>query len=340
MSKIIINKSNYFHNLSVISKHVNGKEKIAVVLKDNAYGHGLLEMASLAYEFGITKAVVQTIEDAIKIEPYFKEILILADVSVHTYSHTFHITINEMNDISKLNQNTNVHLKIDTGMHRNGIKQNELKEAIYRIKQEGLNLKGVYTHYRSADELSCEYFCQKMDFENIKAEVKNICEELLLEIPNFHSANSSATFRDKKINEDMVRVGIASYGYIETNNVYQIPNLKPVLSFYAKRLSSRKLFINEKLGYGGKYKAKKEMDISSYDVGYGDGFLRINENQNYTTPEGFSILGRISMDNMSLDSTDHEICLFDDVRALAKIHGTITYEILTSLKANIKKEIL
>jgi len=340
MSKIIINKSNYFHNLSVISKHVNGKENVTVVLKDNAYGHGLVEIASLACEFGITKAAVQTIEDGMKIESYFKEILILADVSAHTYSHTFHITINELNDISKLSKNTNVHLKIDTGMHRNGISQNELKEAIYRIRAQELNLKGVYTHYRSADELSCEYFCQKMEFKNIKAEVKNICEELLLPIPNFHSANSSGVFRDKNFKEDMVRVGIASYGYLETNNVYQIPNLKPVLSLYAKRISSRKLFINEKLGYGGKFKAKKEMNISTYDVGYGDGFLRVNENQNYTTPEGFSILGRVSMDNMSLDSIDDEVCLFDDVRALAKIHGTITYEILTSLKENIKKEIL
>ncbi len=340
MSKIIINKSNYFHNLSVISKHVNGKDKVTVVLKDNAYGHGLLEISALAQEFGITKAAVQTIEDAIKIESYFKEILILADVSAHTYSHTFHITINELNDISKLSKNTKVHLKIDTGMHRNGIRSNELREAIHSICKQGLILKGVYTHYRSADELSCEYFCQKMDFKNIKAEVKNICEELLLPIPNFHSANSSGIFRDKNFSEDMVRAGIASYGYLETNNVYQIPNLKPVLSLYAKRLSSRKLFINEKLGYGGTFKAKKEMHVSTYDVGYGDGFLRINENQNYVTPEGYSILGRVSMDNMSLDSIDDEVCLFDDVRALAKIHGTITYEILTSLKANIKKEIL
>jgi len=340
MAKIIINKSNYFHNLSVISKHVNGKEKVTVVLKDNAYGHGLIEIASLAQEFGITKAAVQTIEDAIKIESYFKEILILADVSVHTYSHTFHITINELSDIEKLPQNTNIHLKVDTGMHRNGINTNELKEAIYRIYKQGLKLKGVYTHHRSADELSCEYFCQNMEFKNIKAEVKKTCEELLLTIPNFHSANSSAIFRNNNMDDDIVRAGIASYGYLETNNVYQIPNLKPVLSLYAKRLSTRKLFINEKLGYGGTFKSKKEMEISTYDIGYGDGFLRINEHQNYTTPEGFSILGRVSMDNMSLDSSQDEICLFNDVRVLAKIHGTITYEILTSLKENIKKEIL
>ncbi|NQY93620.1 MAG: alanine racemase, partial [Campylobacteraceae bacterium] len=267
-------------------------------------------------------------------------ILILADVSTHTYSHTFHITINEFDDIKRLPKNTNVHLKIDTGMHRNGISKNDLKDAIHGIYSQGLNLKGVYTHHRSADELSCEYFCQKMDFKNIKAEVKKTCEELLLPIPSFHSANSSALFREKNFNEDMARVGIASYGYLETDNTYEIPNLKPVMSLHGKRVASRKLFINEKLGYGGKFKAKKEMNISTYDIGYGDGFLRINENQTYTTPDGFNILGRVSMDSMSIESTKEEICIFDDVRGLAKIHGTITYEILTSLKANIKKEIL
>lgn len=339
MAKIIINKSHYFHNLSVISKQAKGKEKVAVVLKDNAYGHGLLEIATLANEFGITRAVVQTLDEALEIEKLFREILILADTNIHTYSHTFHITINEINDIFTLPKNTNVHLKIDTGMHRNGISKNDLKVAIHGIVKQRLNLTGVYTHYRSADELSCEYFCQKTDFKKVKAEVKKTCEELLLPIPNFHSTNSSGLFRDFNFNEDITRVGIASYGYCETDEIYEIPHLKPVLSLYANRLSSRKLFFNERLGYGGTFKAKKEMEVSTYDIGYGDGFLRINEHQSYTTPDGFKILGRVSMDNLSVESTNEEICLFKDVRELAKVHGTITYEILTSLKSYIKKEI-
>ena len=224
-------------------------------------------------------------------------------------------------------------------MHRNGISKNELKAAIDGICKQGLNLTGVYTHYRSADALSCEYFCQKMDFKKIKAEVKNTCEELLLPIPSFHSANSSGLFRDFNFEDDFARVGIASYGYLETDEIYEIPNLKPVLSLYANRISSKKLFFNEKIGYGGTYKAKKDMDVSTYDIGYGDGFLRINENQKYITPEGYTVLGRVSMDNMSLDTTQDEICLFNEVKTLAKIHGTITYEILTSLKPNIQREI-
>jgi alanine racemase len=65
LAKILISKENLFHNLDLISKHAGSKEKVAIVLKDNAYGHGLLEIATLANEFGIRKAVVRTLEEAI-----------------------------------------------------------------------------------------------------------------------------------------------------------------------------------------------------------------------------------------------------------------------------------
>ena len=68
--------------------------------------------------------------------------------------------------------------------------------------------------------------------------------------------------------------------------------------------------------------------------------LRINEKKSYTTPKGYKILGRVSMDNLSLNSDDKEVCIFDDVNELAKIHDTITYEITTTLNPNIKKEIV
>ena len=94
MPKILLNKENLFYNLETISQKTGSKEKVAVVLKDNAYGHGLVEIAKLANEFGIKRAVVKTLDDALKIEKFFDFILILAEKSFHTYSHTFHITFN------------------------------------------------------------------------------------------------------------------------------------------------------------------------------------------------------------------------------------------------------
>ena len=340
MSKILINKKNYFHNLDIICKQAGSKEKIAVVLKDNAYGHGLLEIASLAQEYGIKKAVVKNLKEALEIKENFEEILILADKDIHTYSHTFHIVINSCDEIYKLPKNTNVHLKVDTGMHRNGIPKNKLKECILGLCKQNLNLTGIMTHHRSADKLSCEYFWQSREFRALKKEVKKLCEELSLPLPKFHSSNSSALFRNSNFDEDFARVGIASYGYIENDKGLNEVDLKPVLSLWADKISSRVLKENQCVGYGGTYKTDKEIEISTYDIGYGDGFLRINENQVYFTPDGFRVLGRVSMDNLSLNSINDKVCIFNNAKPLAKIHNTITYEITTTLSPYLKREII
>ena len=176
MSYITINKQNFFHNLDICSKRANGKDKIAIVLKDNAYGHGLLEIASLAKEYGITNAVVQTINEANKIKSYFEHILILADTKKESLSHSFHITINSIDDIDSLEENTNIHIKIDTGMHRNGIEPNQLESTINKAIKRGLNITGIFTHFKSADILSSVYFSQKSNFREIKKTLSKICE--------------------------------------------------------------------------------------------------------------------------------------------------------------------
>ncbi len=339
MAKVILYRENYFHNLKIISQQAGSKNKIAVVLKDNAYGHGLLEMATLANEYGITKAVVRNYDEAIIIEKLFREILILADTSFHTYSHTFHITINKLEDIYRLPENTNVHIKVDTGMHRNGIHKNELKEAIHGICKQNLKFTGCFTHHRSADELSTDFYWQSHEFAIVKKEVKKLCEQLSLPLPAFHSCNSSALFRTKNFDEDFARVGIAQYGYIENNPIFDIPNLKPVMSLWGNKISSRKITKGEHVGYGATYQAPKDMVVTNYDVGYGDGFLRISGEHEYKTHEGYQLLGRVSMDNLSLDCDKEEVCIFNDVKELAKLHNTISYEITTTLNPRIKKEV-
>lgn len=340
MAKILLNKNNLFYNLDIISKKAGSKEKIAVVLKDNAYGHGLLEIASLVNEYGIKKAVVRTEEDALKIEKLFDYILILAQKDFQNYSHTFHIALNSLEEIEKLPPNSNVHIKVDTGMHRNGISIEELEVAFLGLSKKNIHITGVFTHHRGADELSTDYFWQKENFSLVKKSVKNICEKLFLPIPAFHSCNSAALFRTQNFDEDFTRVGIATYGYLDNSDVFDFPLLKPVMSLWANRLSTRTLKKGQSVGYGGKFTASEDMIVSTYDIGYGDGFLRINERKSYTTPKGYKVLGRVSMDNLSLNSSDEKVCIFDDVRALAKVHDTITYEITTTLSPNIERVII
>ena len=333
MAYITLNKNNFFNNLDIIAQMTKSKDKIALVLKDNAYGHGLLLIASIAKEYGITKAVVRSSDEARMIDEYFDYILVLADIPKVT-SEKVRFTINDLKSIDNFPKGTKVELKVDTLMHRNGISIDELEDAVSMIKKQGLILEAVYTHHRSADELTSEWFIQNENFKLVKEKVK----ELGLKDIRFHSANSASIFRTDNFSEDMARVGIAAYGCLESN-VVDTSALKPVLSLIASKNSTRYLRKGDRVGYGGTCTLSEDAIVSNYDFGYADGFLRINSNH-YTTPQNIKQVGRISMYNSSFLSDEDDILVFDDASFMAKSAQTISYEVLTSLKAHIKRVVI
>ncbi|TNF43789.1 MAG: alanine racemase, partial [Epsilonproteobacteria bacterium] len=202
MAFITINKQNFYHNLNQIALKTGSVEKIAIVLKDNAYGHGLELMGRLASEFGIKHAVVRKTVEAELIKPLFDTVLILGDNIIKDEKYSF--TINSLEDIKRAQEGAKVELKVDTGMHRNGITLDEIDEAFDLIKENNLHLTGVMTHFRSADELSSEFFWQQKQFESVKQRVK----EAGFTDVRVHSHNSAAILRTKNFDEDLVRVGI------------------------------------------------------------------------------------------------------------------------------------
>jgi alanine racemase len=105
------------------------------------------------------------------------------------------------------------------------------------------------------------------------------------------------------------------------------------------KFHQEKLKKGQSVGYGATYTADEDSVITNYDFGYGDGFLRICSN-NYTNPDGKKLVGRISMDNSSFLSCDDEILIFDDASKVAESAKTISYEVLTSLKPELRREIL
>ncbi len=330
MPRITLSKSNFFYNLDAIVKQTGSKEKIALVLKDNAYGHGLREVAMLAKEYGITKAVVRLELEAKEIEEYFEYILVLADIP-YAPSQNFFYTINDINAIEKFAKDTKVELKVDTGMGRNGVSLFEVDKAIELIKKQGLQLEAVFTHHSCADELNGNYETQKNNFGLLKKRLPSTLR--------FHSCNSAALFREQNFNEDMARVGIAAYGCLEMPKELVSRDLKPVLSLYASKNSTRTLYELDSVGYGATFCSEKSCCVSNYDFGYADGFLRSCSNH-YETPEGIAIAGRISMDNSSFICEEDELLVFNDASHAALFAKTISYEVLTSLKAHLKREIV
>jgi len=334
MATIKINKQNFYHNLNQIALKTGSVGKIAIVLKDNAYGHGLELMGKLASKFGIRHAVVRKTSEADRIRSLFKSVLILGDTIVKDDKYSF--AMNSLDDIKNAQKGAKVELKVDTGMHRNGIALNEIDEALVLIAKQGLKLVGIMTHYRSADELSSEFFWQQKQFETVKEKVKHADFTDV----RVHSHNSASILRTKNFDEDLVRVGIGAYGYNELPEIFDKVLLKPVMSLHAEKIATRVLKKGGRVGYGGDFIAHKDMTVSTYDLGYGDGWCRGDSSHPFITAEGLPILGRVSMDFITLESDKEEVCLMDDAQKAAKQYGTISYEITTALSVTIAKEVI
>ena len=337
MPFIMINKQNFFNNLDIIAQKTKSKDKIALVLKDNAYGHGLKIMATLAKEYGITKAVVQTDSEAQCIASLFDDVLVLADIPASPLPN-IHYTINTIEQIPLFPKGTKVELKVDTGMHRNGVDPNELEETFAAVAKQKLELVGIFSHHRSADELTGEWFWQKENFKKVKKKALELAKRYGIGHLRFHHDNSASLMRTQNFTEDIARVGIAAYGCLEMPKAFKTASLKPVLSLYANKITTKQLPKGARVGYGGTHTLQKDAAVTTYDIGYGDGFLRCLSH-NYTTPEGCKIAGRISMDNSSFYTREEKLLIFDDARDVAKAAGTISYEILTALKPEIPRKV-
>jgi alanine racemase len=328
LAYIELSKANYFSNLDSLCQKLGSTEKLAVVLKDNAYGHGILPMASLAKEYGIKRAIVRYTFEAKLIEEYFEDILVLSETS--DFKSKFSYTINSLEHIPYMPP-ISVHLKIDSGMHRNGIAYEELEDAYKLIAKHKLKLDGMMTHFRSADELSSQLFWLQQNWKKIKEKVATLTKTYNFKTPLFHSANSAATLRLEKYDDDFARCGIATFGYSHIPKVFNIQTLKPVLTLWGEKIATRVLKQGERIGYGGEYTATSDMVVSTYDIGYGDGFFRfVNEAK---------FLGRVSMDSSVLKGDKQKVAMIGDAKEIAQLKGTISYDTLVKLSPTIKRVI-
>lgn len=338
MAFITLDRKALHHNLNMIARQLQSRDKIALVLKDNAYGHGMEQIAQVASKYGISRAVVRTIEEAEQISDRFEYILILADIP-QVLMPRFNFTINAMDQIPRFPEGSRVELKVDTGMHRNGVPPHYLHHAFEKISRNRLKLEAVFTHHRSADELGSDYFWQRQVFEEVKRESLALARQYRIKGLRFHAANSAATFRTKERHEDMVRIGIAAYGCLQMDKTLPQPDLLPVLSLWAEKQSHRRLNRGERIGYSGSFEAQRQLQVGVYDLGYADGLCRAASNR-YAAPGGELQVGRISMDNSCFASEKEQLLIFDDARRYARAAQTISYEILVGLHPRLARKIV
>ncbi|CUU39311.1 MULTISPECIES: alanine racemase [Helicobacter] len=344
MAEITLSSNSYKHNFHLISSHIGSNVELAAVLKDNAYGHGLEQISTLARECGIKSVFVKNYNEALRVSAYFPHITALYGMPEGDFPPHIAFVINAREHIESLPKGTRVELKVNAGMNRNGIEADELESYIVQILERGLNLVGVFSHNGYGDDIDDEFLHTQERFLEIKERTKALAQKYGFVVPRFHSLSSSGAVRvasEGKITDDLVRIGIALYGYLDT--AFENPlnaKLQKVARLYADRVSTRILSAGARIGYSGCTTLEKESVISTYDIGYGDGFFRVSEQHKVHTAKGYQILPRLSMDCFSCLCDEPRICVFDDVSELAKAFGTISYEILTHLSPSIKRTII
>lgn len=233
-----INLDAISHNLRQIKSLVEPKgAKILAVVKDNAYGHGALEVAHIAENENVSMFGVATVEEAIHLrqEGIKKPILvfccILPEQAKDVISYDITQTVCDPNichalseSAKKLDKKAKIHVKIDTGMGRIGVACDGSVDLIKRIIQlPNIIVDGVYTHFSVADEDKCYTDIQIERFNSILKELK----ESNINIPIRHSANSAAILNFPSSYYDMVRPGIAIYGLPPCDKPRYPISLKP-----------------------------------------------------------------------------------------------------------------
>lgn len=335
MGTIKLSREALRHNLDIIAHQVGGKDKIAVVLKDNAYGHGAALIAQAASEYGVKQAVVRLEREAEEIVKYFDNVLILGQKPTQVHPQ-FSYAINSLEEIALYPSGARVELKIDTGMHRNGVAPSDLDTAFEKIARRGLICIGVMSHFRAADTLSCEWFWQRRTFDDVKSRAIVLAQAYGWNV-RFHISNSAGIFRSVTCSDEMVRAGIALYGCLEMDKTLKQPELQSVLSLWGDKIATRVLKKGERVGYNGIYEAQSDETVSTYDLGYANGLDRLASNR-YVTPEGIALRGRISMDSATFASEKEQLLIFNNANDYARAVGTIGYEILACLDKDIKRE--
>ncbi len=246
-----------------------------------------------------------------------------------------------------VDQRVDVHVKIDTGMCRSGVPAQRAKDLIDRIRRtRELNLQGLYTHLATADEPDTQFVDEQIRI--FRREVDQAGQGCLL-----HAANSAAALELPQTHLDMVRPGLAIYGYQPRPFSPHSQPLRPALRLTARLMQIKDVPAGSRCGYGLTYRFDRDSRIGLVPIGYGDGYLRCLSNQASMRVCGSQVpvRGRISMDQTILDLTDvPEARVGDEVEIisndpqaphsvenLAALAGTIPYEITCLLGRRVRR---
>jgi alanine racemase len=355
------------NNTRQIQSLIGPDVRILASLKADAYGHGALKVARTVLHNGASMLGVATVSEArpLRDAGIHEPILVFGYVPHWQMREAIHqgltitlYSIKSAQALSRsaqaLSQNVKVHVKIDTGMGRLGIRAeriNEILELLHAITElPRLESEGIFTHFAMADTQDQTHVrMQLARFQH----VLRVLEKEHIRPPLVHAANSAAIFSLPESHFDMVRPGIALYGLDPSHEVRLPANFRPALSFKTQVAQVKVIPEGESISYGGSYITDRPTCVAILPVGYADGFRRGPTNWGNVLVHGqaASLLGRVCMDQCIIDvSNIPQVRVGDEVvligrqreanltaEQVAQRLGTINYEVVSEILARVPR---
>jgi len=361
---IEIHLDNLRHNIELFRSRIPKQTRILLPVKADAYGHGSLACSWAAVHAGVDWLGVAHLFEGVLLRQYGIPVPILILGSITAADFPFIVeyaltpSIADPSIAMEFDQwltdhkiEWKAHLKVDTGMHRFGIQSTDLDCIRKLLLLKSLKFGGMFSHFSTSDmpghsmtQVQADRFAtlvQQLERENLRPE---IC----------HLANSAAVVSHPECAYDMVRPGIALYGYNPLGEKSNEPDIRPVMRMKATIRQIREVPSGESISYGQYWTAQRNTQVATVAIGYGDGYMRGEVNQGFMFVHGKAcpILGRVCMDATMIDVSEvSEVKVGDTVDCIqgeldarisletiaARCH-TISYEIATRVARRLYRK--
>ena len=357
-----VNLDRMSENLREIRTQV-APAKVMAILKANAYGHGLVEIAHHMVSQGVDYLGVAVVEEGILLRErgIRVPILVLGGVLGNQVPlflrNNLTITASSIEKLLQIDEaaqmlgiTARVHLKIDTGMERIGVHYYNAQSFLETsLKCSHVRVEGIFSHLANADTTDLSQ--SRLQLERFN-EVLRFYEQRSLPTPTRHIANSAAILNMPDSYYDMVRPGILLYGVYPSPAVKRCISVQPALTWKSHVVYFKVVKPNHPVGYGSEWLSDHMVRMVTVPVGYGDGYFRSMSHKAEVLIRGkrYPVTGRISMDQITVNIewgtayNDDEVILIGEQEGititceeLAVWAGTIPYEILTNINTRVPR---
>jgi alanine racemase len=379
-SSLEISASAYNQNIEFIRSRIGSKPVISAVVKGNAYGHGISQLVLIAEQAGVNHFSTFSSDEAWEVlesSTEKNEIMIMGMLhteeipdlirrGIQFFVFDFERLEKAIEAAKSLKKKAKIHVEIETGFRRTGFEWEDLERLLKLLQENKLHLefKGLCTHFAGAE--SAQNHSRILEQIEYFERFRKFFGNNKLEFERMHTACSAATLLFPETHMDLVRIGIAGYGFWPTRETFeliknQLPPenrnpLKRLLTWKTQIMSLKNVRSGDFVGYGKSFLADRNMTLAIIPVGYSHGYGRnlSNNGQVLITGKYCRVIGTVNMNAVAVDvshlinpETGNEVVLIGNqgeneitVASFAETSDLINYEMLTRLPSQIPRKIV